>query len=253
MGARDGQPRTRAARPSDGPSARTAGRPESLAANCSQDQSASAAERSIIGRSRISAAAARYLSRRPPAGTSCLSLTSRAVSSKATETPFMKELVHSGRAQRRSVVATVPLASETQNARVCSRCGELAGEDRFCSTCGLNLAEQPELPTRLGWEGAQASDQQVTANVRENADLQGRRPLLKRPDYADPATFRRARVVTLVAAGLCALAPSSPYAGFPGLYDTMWGDRPLKAGAIVVSSVLVLLVGLASAFRQPNK
>jgi ribosomal protein L37E len=40
--------------------------------------------------------------------------------------------------------------------RVCNRCGERAGEQRFCSTCGLNLAAQPELPTRGEWETARS-------------------------------------------------------------------------------------------------
>src|ERR1044072_7471459 len=36
--------------------------------------------------------------------------------------------------------------------RVCLRCGTEAGEDRFCKTCGLDLHEQKELPTRAEWE-----------------------------------------------------------------------------------------------------
>lgn len=37
-------------------------------------------------------------------------------------------------------------------ARVCPRCGEAAGEQRFCGGCGLNLAQQEEIPTRAEWE-----------------------------------------------------------------------------------------------------
>lgn len=39
-------------------------------------------------------------------------------------------------------------------ARVCPRCGEEAGEQRFCGGCGLNLSAQNELPTRSEWEKA---------------------------------------------------------------------------------------------------
>ena len=31
---------------------------------------------------------------------------------------------------------------------------EEAGEHNYCGTCGLRLAEQPELPTRAEWEAA---------------------------------------------------------------------------------------------------
>ncbi len=44
-------------------------------------------------------------------------------------------------------------------ARVCPRCGEEAGEQRFCESCGLNLLEQPELPTRSAWEASQVADE----------------------------------------------------------------------------------------------
>ena len=42
----------------------------------------------------------------------------------------------------------------SQDVRVCPRCGEPAGEERFCTTCGLNLAELTEVPTRAEWERA---------------------------------------------------------------------------------------------------
>jgi hypothetical protein len=41
--------------------------------------------------------------------------------------------------------------------RVCSRCGEPAEAQRFCASCGLNLAAQPELPTRAEWESQRSS------------------------------------------------------------------------------------------------
>ena len=40
-------------------------------------------------------------------------------------------------------------------ARVCPRCGTLAGEGELCSTCGTNLAAMRDmLPTRAEWEAA---------------------------------------------------------------------------------------------------
>jgi hypothetical protein len=40
------------------------------------------------------------------------------------------------------------------NARVCPRCGELARDQPLCSSCGLNLAAQLEVPARTEWEAA---------------------------------------------------------------------------------------------------
>jgi RsiW-degrading membrane proteinase PrsW (M82 family) len=39
--------------------------------------------------------------------------------------------------------------------RVCPRCGDAAGEHRYCQTCGLNLRQQAGLPTRAEWEHRQ--------------------------------------------------------------------------------------------------
>ena len=47
------------------------------------------------------------------------------------------------------------------NPRVCPRCGSEAGQNEYCSTCGLHLWEEPELPTRKEWE--QLSDPRRTA------------------------------------------------------------------------------------------
>jgi len=38
--------------------------------------------------------------------------------------------------------------------RVCPRCGEPAGTQRFCRSCGLNLIAQREIPTRAEWGAA---------------------------------------------------------------------------------------------------
>lgn len=39
-----------------------------------------------------------------------------------------------------------------QDTRVCPRCGDEAGQEDYCRTCGLHLIELPELPTRGDWE-----------------------------------------------------------------------------------------------------
>lgn len=41
--------------------------------------------------------------------------------------------------------------------RVCPRCGEAAGETRYCGTCGLNILDESEIPTREAWETTQAT------------------------------------------------------------------------------------------------
>lgn len=51
-------------------------------------------------------------------------------------------------------------------ARVCPRCGEKAGEQRFCGGCGLNLSEQ--LPSPEEWETDRASQSRVEQD--ESAD-----------------------------------------------------------------------------------
>ena len=53
-----------------------------------------------------------------------------------------------------------------QDVRVCPRCGEPAGEERFCTTCGLNLAELTEVPTRAEWEAASANPAAVDRSQR---------------------------------------------------------------------------------------
>lgn len=50
--------------------------------------------------------------------------------------------------------------------RVCPRCGDEAGDQRFCSGCGLNLAQQEEIPTRADWE---ASAHEQAGNQRKQA------------------------------------------------------------------------------------
>jgi hypothetical protein len=51
--------------------------------------------------------------------------------------------------------------------RVCRRCGEAAGNVEFCGTCGLNLLECSELPTRAEWEaGSQIAGPAATPGAR---------------------------------------------------------------------------------------
>ena len=41
-------------------------------------------------------------------------------------------------------------------ARVCPECGEPAGSQPFCASCGRNLSHQERLPTREAWEAERA-------------------------------------------------------------------------------------------------
>lgn len=50
--------------------------------------------------------------------------------------------------------------------RVCPRCGQLAAEQRFCKSCGLNLAAQSEVPTRSEWEAAQTRSQATPSSAK---------------------------------------------------------------------------------------
>lgn len=54
--------------------------------------------------------------------------------------------------------------------RVCPRCGTAAGDNDYCSKCGLHLAEEAELPTREQWEARQA-EQGETAAAHPRANL----------------------------------------------------------------------------------
>jgi hypothetical protein len=58
--------------------------------------------------------------------------------------------------------------------RVCPRCGFPAGSYEYCQTCGLPLFEQPELPTRAGWESG-STRPPVTSPQRARSQLTGRK------------------------------------------------------------------------------
>lgn len=68
--------------------------------------------------------------------------------------------------------------------RVCPRCGEVAAENEYCSTCGLHLFEQAELPTRRQWEERKTS-----------AEPQAALP----PTAHEPVGFQPRRLVPLLA------------------------------------------------------
>lgn len=46
---------------------------------------------------------------------------------------------------------TLDAPDQDPDARVCPRCGQEA-HDKYCPGCGLHLAVEPELPTRLQWK-----------------------------------------------------------------------------------------------------
>lgn len=85
--------------------------------------------------------------------------------------------------------------------RVCPRCGEPAGEQRFCGECGLSLASQPEIPTRRHWE-AHPEDQpspisQVIRSVRSHPSER---------DASRSNSLRGSPARVLIAAGVAVIA-----------------------------------------------
>lgn len=60
--------------------------------------------------------------------------------------------------------------------RVCPRCGSEAGETAYCSTCGLNLWEEPELPTREEWEQTSKSTRPGAARAQTPTGQEPRDP-----------------------------------------------------------------------------
>lgn len=59
---------------------------------------------------------------------------------------------------------------------VCPRCGAAAGENDYCSTCGLHLAEQPELLTREQWEARQVAQSPVPPDETSTTQPHHRAP-----------------------------------------------------------------------------
>jgi predicted RNA-binding Zn-ribbon protein involved in translation (DUF1610 family) len=56
-----------------------------------------------------------------------------------------------------------PLVPEPPTSgRVCPDCGEPAGAQPFCSSCGVNLASQKRLPTRDEWKAIRAQAEEKT-------------------------------------------------------------------------------------------
>lgn len=76
----------------------------------------------------------------------------------------------------------------SENQRVCVQCGEAVGEQRFCGSCGFNLSQQEDLPTRAEWE--------ATAQMQQGAAsrAQGQGGASSHAD-APPARTKRPKVI----------------------------------------------------------
>ena len=65
---------------------------------------------------------------------------------------------------------------------------EEAGEHNYCGTCGLHLAEQPELPTRAEWE---AAAKPVEASSTDAASVRSAASTVPTPSLGPPAAASR--------------------------------------------------------------
>ena len=65
-------------------------------------------------------------------------------------------------------------ATSDGQARVCPRCGHEAGEDPYCSECGLHLAELDELPTHADWSADPASVAEAAGAKESTQPLKAR-------------------------------------------------------------------------------
>ena len=113
-------------------------------------------------------------------------------------------------------------AARDGNARVCPRCGHVAGEDPYCAECGLHLAELDELPTHAEWAG-EGDGPEKPASPPEQG-LTGRKE--------SPA---RRQAGTLQAGGRAYNAPDLPVS-----------PRSLWIGSVVLVFVVLIAVGLTS-------
>lgn len=70
--------------------------------------------------------------------------------------------------------------------RVCPRCGNPAGEQRFCAECGLNLSSQAQIPKRDEWEATHRLPEQPGAQeqLKYAGDPAGWYADPDRPGYA---------------------------------------------------------------------
>jgi hypothetical protein len=146
----------------------------------------------------------------------------------------------------------------TPRTLVCPRCGEAAGEQRFCGQCGLNIAAQDELPTRAEWEaraaGAPASTPAAGTSPRTpavGATASGAPGPTISPSEAAQLFVRGRRVVAVFAA-LCYVVPALPFYGIAGVDDSLWGDRAGLAAVMTLMAFFLTVVVLISVFRTPN-
>jgi uncharacterized RDD family membrane protein YckC len=106
-------------------------------------------------------------------------------------------------------------------ARVCPRCGDEAGEHRFCQSCGLNLAEQTELPTA----------EEYSARLRQEQWLRSQKGASSPGQAALPTTAHAtAQLVATEAA-------SAPLAGW-------W----LRAGGIIIDTLILCFAAFVVGF-----
>lgn len=142
---------------------------------------------------------------------------------------------------------------------VCPRCGTTARGERFCGSCGLELAVQYELPTRQAWERGQrsgtglasAASQSDGANYSDHgkpadAGRPGGSPLRDRPQprLGGPASGLTIGLSILLAASVLAICasflPAVSTSDFDSVSYTTWEVN-------TVSDVFALLVSLAVA------
>lgn len=87
--------------------------------------------------------------------------------------------------------------------RVCPGCGDAADESRFCSTCGLELWSQAELPTREVWAQHAGGPAAGDGGAKSGS---GQEPSTSRLSWAGSRMRKRAMVALVVGALLVGLA-----------------------------------------------
>jgi hypothetical protein len=136
-----------------------------------------------------------------------------------------------------AVIGIVPLggpigvtAMIAPGERVCPRCGNPAGNTDFCTSCGVNLAALPEIPTRAEWEAATAPP---------------RVPSSTSPALATDERLRLSRLALMLLCLVAGVGPVLPwYGGFVNGDHSLWVGR--QGAAVVIT--LVALVGIRTAF-----
>ena len=116
----------------------------------------------------------------------------------------------------------------TPTERVCPDCGQPAGQQPLCASCGTDLSTRDELPTRAEWEAGE--------------------PAAHGPEFVPPHAPGGQPPPTFGA------QPPSTMAGFGASADQQlpWHQRPMAAwgyrvGATLTNVALAVLVGVAAA------